>query len=49
MGLGKKETKKECEESRWAGLARQGKQVMKFLENGRNIAVVVGGKVRIHK
>jgi hypothetical protein len=49
MGLGKKETKEECEELRWAGPARQGKQVIKFLENGRNLAVVVGGKVHIYK
>jgi hypothetical protein len=31
--------------SRWAKLAREGKQVMQFLEGGRYIAVVVDGKV----
>jgi hypothetical protein len=31
--------------SRWAKLAREGKQVMQFLEAGRYIAVVVDGKV----
>jgi hypothetical protein len=31
--------------SRWAKLAREGKQVMQFLENGKYIAVVVDGKV----
>ena len=30
--------------SRWAKLAREGKQVMQFLEHGRYIAVVVDGK-----
>ncbi len=32
--------------SRWAAMAREGKNVMQFLENGRYIAVVVDGKVR---
>jgi hypothetical protein len=31
--------------SRWAQLARSGKQVMQFLDAGRYIAVVVDGKV----
>jgi hypothetical protein len=31
--------------SRWAQLARAGKSVMQFLENGRYLAVVVDGKV----
>lgn len=31
--------------SRWALLAREGKQVMQFLEQGRYVAVVVDGKV----
>jgi hypothetical protein len=35
--------------SRWAKLARGGKQVMQFLEHGRYIAVVVDGKVHIYK
>jgi hypothetical protein len=35
--------------SRWAKLAREGKQVMQFLDNGRYIAVVVEGKIHIYK
>jgi hypothetical protein len=35
--------------SRWAKLAREGKQVMQFLEHGRYIAVVVDGKTHIYK
>jgi hypothetical protein len=35
--------------SRWAKLAREGKQVMQFLEHGRYIAVVVDGKVHLYK
>src|ERR1700731_867349 len=35
--------------SRWAKLAREGKQVMQFLDNGRYIAVVVDGKVHIYR
>jgi hypothetical protein len=35
--------------SRWAKLAREGKQVMQFLEAGRYIAVVVDGKVHTYK
>jgi len=35
--------------SRWAKLAREGKQVMQFLEHGKYIAVVVDGKVHIYK
>jgi hypothetical protein len=31
--------------SRWALLAREGKRVMQFLEQGRYVAVVVDGKV----
>jgi hypothetical protein len=31
--------------SRWAKLAREGKKVMQFLEQGRYVAVVVDGKV----
>ena len=31
--------------SRWAQLARSGKKVMQFLQNGRYIAAVVDGKV----
>jgi hypothetical protein len=35
--------------SRWAKLAREGKQVMQFLEHGKYIAVVVDGKVHQYK
>jgi hypothetical protein len=35
--------------SRWAKLARDGKQVMQFLEHGKYIAVVVDGKVHNYK
>lgn len=35
--------------SRWAKLAREGKQVMQFLEQGKYIAVVVEGKVHIYR
>lgn len=35
--------------SRWAKLAREGKQVMQFLERGKYIAVVVDGKVHQYK
>jgi hypothetical protein len=35
--------------SRWAKLAREGKQVMQFLEHGKYFAVVVDGKVHIYK
>jgi hypothetical protein len=35
--------------SRWAKFAREGKQVMQFLEHGRYIAVVVDGKVHVYK
>jgi hypothetical protein len=35
--------------SRWAKLAREGKKVMQFLEKGKYIAVIVGGKVHIYK
>jgi hypothetical protein len=34
--------------SRWAKLAREGKQVMQFLDQGRYIAVVVDGKVHTY-
>jgi len=34
--------------SRWAKLAREGKKVMQFLEQGRYIAVVGDGKVQIY-
>jgi hypothetical protein len=34
--------------SRWAKLAREGKQVMQFLEHGRYTAVVVDGKVHLY-
>lgn len=36
-------------ESRWAKLAREGKQVMQFLEHCRYSAVVVDGKVHTYK
>jgi hypothetical protein len=35
--------------SRWAKLAREGKQIIQFLEHGRYIAVVVDGKVHIYR
>ena len=35
--------------SRWAKLAREGKQVMQFLEHGRYIAVVMDGKIHLYK
>jgi hypothetical protein len=35
--------------SRWAKLAREGGQVMQFLERGKYIAVVVDGKVHIYR
>jgi len=35
--------------SRWAKLAREGKQVMQFLEHGRYIAVVVDGNVHTYR
>jgi hypothetical protein len=34
--------------SRWAKLAREGKQVMQFLEHGKYVAVVVDGKVHVY-
>lgn len=34
--------------SRWAQLARSGKKVMQFLQNGRYVAAVVDGKVTIY-
>lgn len=34
--------------SRWAKLAREGKQVMQFLEGGKYIAVVEDGKVHVY-
>jgi hypothetical protein len=34
--------------SRWAKLARQGREVMQFLEHGRYLAVVVDGKVHLY-
>lgn len=34
--------------SRWARLAREGKIVMQFLEQGQYIAVIVDGKVQIY-
>jgi hypothetical protein len=34
--------------SRWAKLAREGKKVMQFLENGRYVAGVVDGKVTVY-
>src|SRR5437764_10121092 len=34
--------------SRWAAMARNGKQVMKFLEGGRYIAVVADGRVHLY-
>jgi hypothetical protein len=34
--------------SRWAKLAREGKEVMQFLDTGRYVAVVVDGKVQLY-
>ena len=34
--------------SRWAAMARDGKNVMQFLETGRYLAVVVDGKVHTY-
>jgi hypothetical protein len=34
--------------SRWALMARSGKKVMQFLEQGKYIAVVVDGKVHLY-
>ena len=35
--------------SRWAAMARAGKKVMQFLENGRYLAVVSDGKAHFYK
>jgi hypothetical protein len=35
--------------SRWAAMARAGKKVMQFLEDGRYVAVVCDGKVRLYQ
>jgi hypothetical protein len=35
--------------SRWAKMAREGKQVMQFLERGKYVAVVVDGKVHVYR
>jgi hypothetical protein len=35
--------------SRWAKMAREGKQVMQFLEQGKYVAVVVDGKVHVYR
>jgi hypothetical protein len=35
--------------SRWAKMAREGKQVMQFLDHGSYVAVVVEGKVHIYQ
>jgi hypothetical protein len=35
--------------SRWAKLAREGKQVMQVLEHGKYVAVVVDGKVHVYR
>lgn len=34
--------------SRWAKMAREGGQVMQFLEQGKYVAVVVDGKVHVY-
>jgi hypothetical protein len=34
--------------SRWAAMAREGKNVMQFLVEGRYMAVVVGGKLTLY-
>jgi hypothetical protein len=35
--------------SRWARMAREGKEVMQFLEQGKYVAVVVDGKVHVYR
>jgi len=35
--------------SRWAKMAREGGQVMQFLEHGKYLAVVVDGKVHVYR
>jgi hypothetical protein len=35
--------------SRWAKLARQGRQVMQFMADGRYVAAVVDGKVTLYQ
>jgi hypothetical protein len=35
--------------SRWAKMAREGKQVMQFLERGKYVGVVVDGNVHIYE
>ena len=35
--------------SRWAKLAKEGKKVMQFLENGRYVAAVVDGKITLYQ
>jgi hypothetical protein len=34
--------------SRWAAMARAGKKVMQFIQDGRYIAVVAGGKLTLY-
>ena len=34
--------------SRWAAIARSGKKVMQFIQNGRYVAVVADGKVTLY-
>jgi len=34
--------------SRWAKMAREGKQVMQFLDGGRYVAVVVDGRLKTY-
>jgi hypothetical protein len=35
-------------ESRWAAMARAGKKVMQFIQDGRYVAVVADGKVTLY-
>jgi hypothetical protein len=35
--------------SRWAAMAREGKKVMQFLAEGRYVAVVVDGEVKLYR
>ena len=35
--------------SRWARLARSGKKVMQFIQDGRYVAVVADGKVTLYR
>jgi hypothetical protein len=42
-------TLSDAEESRWAQTARAGKEVLQFLSEGRYVANVIEGRVRIYR